>query len=183
MRLPGLTISSCTATALVHHRKPHLQQGLSVRWRVMVPPRRSRPGVEVPLPCSQTATVQGASSPPSWQRPRRSCSSGRATSGTRLTTRPVRVGRQRPAVRTRPVEPGRCRPGRRITLSCCALPFLTYAVAESINPLGHEVKLSPAELERIGLYLLKQHRALPLGTKFSQAGLKRYFGQDKSIRF
>lgn len=60
--------------------------------------------------------------------------------------------------------------------------LLTYAVAESINPLGHEVKLSPTELERIGLYLLKQHQALPLGAKFSQAGLRGYFGRGKSIR-
>ena len=60
--------------------------------------------------------------------------------------------------------------------------FLTYAVAESVDPLGYEVKLSPAELERIGLYLLKQHRALPLGTKFSQAGLQGYFKRSKSIR-
>ncbi len=59
--------------------------------------------------------------------------------------------------------------------------LLSYAVAESVNPLGHEVKLSPAELERMGLYLLKQHRALPLGAKFSQAGLQRYFRRGKSI--
>ena len=59
--------------------------------------------------------------------------------------------------------------------------LLTYAVAENINPLGHELKLSPSELERIGLYLLKQHRPLPLGMKFSPKGLKGYFARSKRI--
>ena len=59
--------------------------------------------------------------------------------------------------------------------------LLSYAVAEGVNPLGHEVKLCPTELERVGMYLLKQHRALPLGTKFSHAGLQGYFAQSKRI--
>ena len=50
-----------------------------------------------------------------------------------------------------------------------------YLERERTVPLGEDVKLKQAELERAGYYLLSQHRGAAAGAKFSEAGLAAYF--------